>query len=148
MRWLLALAFAAAATTASGAVVVRAHWEKKPTPEQLAKYYPADAAKHYVRGWAILECRVGVDGRATDCRAVDEAPQGAGFGDAAIRVITESARFVPATIDGKPVEGDAIRLPVNFAIPRTLLDQAMCSVGRALGDKPCPPEVVPAPKAH
>ena len=44
-------------------------WMEKPTAADLAKFYPAEAAKNRWEGRVVITCRVGHDGRRIECAA-------------------------------------------------------------------------------
>lgn len=76
-------------------------WTERP--RDLARYYPRRALARGVEAWVVLDCIVGVSG-ALNCSVVSEAPEGWGFGEAALRIARDH-RMEPALRDGVPVEG-------------------------------------------
>lgn len=115
----LAAALLAAGPTATqpplptGKVYVAPDWLKKPTPEDLLGVWPKAAMKSGVGGKAVIHCKVGARGVLYGCEVVSETPEGAGFGQAAIAV-TPQLLMKPATLDGVPIEGADVRLPLVF----------------------------------
>lgn len=105
-----------AANPAKPAVITQPDWLMRPTGEDMARYYPVEAAKAQVGGDAVIGCRVGVDGRLQRCVVRDEAPLGAGFGQAALDL---SPYFVmsPASRDGKPTADGQVVIPIRFVVP-------------------------------
>jgi len=87
-------------------------WLDKPTGDELARVYPRAALGHRVTGSAMLHCIVSTEGYLSDCTIVNETPQDAGFGNAALEA-TGFMRMKPATTNGVPVESD-VAVPVNF----------------------------------
>jgi protein TonB len=118
-----ALALAAALTaTGAPAQTVPANWLERPTPAAIQAFYPPAALKQRVHGRVVLTCAISVDGWAQACQVISETPPGYGFGDAAIKVV-RVARLSPMTIDGVPVGGGVVQIPINFAISKTWLQK-------------------------
>ncbi|MEH6663934.1 MAG: hypothetical protein V7678_03720, partial [Brevundimonas sp.] len=46
-----------------GALVTDPDWLERPSGDDLARYYPSVARSLNVQGQALIECRVGLDGR-------------------------------------------------------------------------------------
>ena len=102
------------AARAAEPVVVEPDWLKKPSGENVASYYPSQALDRSISGSVVLSCGVRVDTRLENCSVVSEWPYGMGFGPAAARIMVESARFRPRTVDGKPTGDGQIRIPFKF----------------------------------
>jgi len=75
--------------------------------------YPKAELRRRREGLVILTVTVGADGRATTV-SVGQSSGIAAF-DRAARDAVKRWRFVPATVDGRPVDGIA-RVPVRFAL--------------------------------
>ncbi|HUO11701.1 MAG TPA: energy transducer TonB [Caulobacteraceae bacterium] len=88
-------------------------WVRLPDARDMANYYPQIARLIGIGGRAVLHCTVAVDGGLADCRAIKEMPVGMGFGDAAI-AMTGKFQMHPATVDGQPVAGGEINIPILF----------------------------------
>lgn len=91
-------------------------WAEIPTPDQFAEAYPERAKQERVEGGATILCRVLDTGRLSDCSVVSEAPIGYGFGEAALKIAPD-LRMKPVTIDGQPVSGGQVRVPLKFKMP-------------------------------
>lgn len=97
-------------------VVTRPDWISKPSGEDFARVYPDLAQRVGLNGRATLRCIVDGGGRLTQCTVVSESPAGYGFGAAALKLAPLFQMRV-RTLDGAPVEGGEITLPMTFNIP-------------------------------
>ncbi len=87
-------------------------WRALPGPGEIV--YPAAARSAGIEsGKATVDCMVGAQGVLEDCRAVTEVPTGAGFGEAALKAADFFA-VNPWTYEGRPVDGQRLRIPVGF----------------------------------
>lgn len=91
-------------------------WSKAPTPQDMAKAYPQEAARVNLAGSATLECTVGPDGGLTACVATDETPAGAGFGAASVAVASKFQMPTKAP-SGAPTAGRTVRFPIQWLNP-------------------------------
>jgi protein TonB len=104
------------ATTQPPGIIRNPVWISRPTPEQVGRLYPERAVARGVTGSATLWCGIRANGTMTDCQIVDESPAGWRFGNAALSM-AQYFRISPRTVDGKPVEGSRVRIPVIFSLP-------------------------------
>ncbi len=91
-------------------------WAAKPDAEAVAEHYPTRAQRLEVEGRATINCGLDKTGKLSDCWTFEESPEGYGFGDAAVALAAEF-RMKPATVDGQPVDGGRIRIPITFRLP-------------------------------
>lgn len=89
-------------------------WLARPSPDQLAGFYPAGALDRGVAGVATLDCSVTATGQLTGCTVSGETPAREGFAAAALKA-ARIFRMSPRTEDGQPVEGGMVHIPIHFA---------------------------------
>lgn len=87
---------------------------EQPDGQSYARVYPPAAIRNGVEGRAMLECLVGETGYLR-CAVTEDSPEGAGFGDAALRVSTEF-RVAPTQADGAPTAGRRLRRTIVFRL--------------------------------
>ena len=97
------------------ATIQAPNWIRKPTGADLARVYPAAAAKAGLGGRAVVSCDVR-GGLLENCAIRNETPEGAGFGQAALD-LTPSFQMSTTTLDGHPVGGGYVVIPIRFEVP-------------------------------
>src|SRR5579872_418286 len=103
--------FEAAMLRNPGTIMGNPDWLRKPTNDELIRFYPADARG--VNGKARIQCIVSTRGLLEKCVLNAESPVGHGFGASALAM---SSTFLmrPMTVDGLPVGGAQVVIPINF----------------------------------
>ncbi|PVM84328.1 TonB family protein [Caulobacter endophyticus] len=99
------------------AVITRPDWAQKPTADDLARFYPADAAAAKAGGRATISCTVAVAGNLENCRVLRQSEEPYAFGEAAIQ-LSQIFRMQPQTLDGKPTAGGKVTIPILFSVPK------------------------------
>ncbi|MDQ0462701.1 protein TonB [Caulobacter ginsengisoli] len=96
-------------------VIANPTWIKRPGAREFSKYYPEDAIRLGLSGAVNLRCTVAANGSVGGCVVTSETPAGKGFGRAAQKL---SRYFVmsPRTVDGKPVDGALVTIPIKFGL--------------------------------
>jgi len=98
-------------------VITQPDWAAKPSGQDMAEYYPKEAARNRVEGSAILSCDIDAAGTLVNCASSNETPPGAGFG-AAVLSLAGKFKMRPMTKDGVPVSGGHVRIPIRFVLPK------------------------------
>lgn len=112
---LAALAVAGAAR-ADPPRVVPPEWLIRPDADDLADSYPGLARALSIEGRATISCTVDVQGQLQDCVSPTASPRGLGFDKAALEM-SQLFTMRPKTVDGAPVAGGTVRIPIRFALP-------------------------------
>lgn len=112
---LFAAAAAAPAPPPHVSVITNPDWARKPTYEEVMAHYPQLMTVFAIEGYAVLRCEVSASGDATGCKVGFESPGGLGFGTAALE-IAPLFKFIPKKVDGQPVDGGTVNIPIHFTL--------------------------------
>ena len=96
--------------------IILPNWvESGPSASDVQDAYPGPAYVQGVQGLVMLVCTI-LENRRLACVVDREAPQGYGFGDAALRL----SRLIvtkPLSSDPRLLVGSRIAVPIRFAQP-------------------------------
>ena len=107
------LAAGSAAAQAPQPVITNPDWVKKPSADDLAAVWPAEARARGIDGRAVIACEVSEEGTLRKCVVASETPPGSGYGFAALSLAPQF-QMRPKTVDGRPVAGGTVRNPVTL----------------------------------
>ena len=88
-------------------------WVQLPTGDEMAHFYPPLASGLGMNGVVRMTCEVTKLGMVENCRIASETPKGIGFGEAALQMAS-SFRMRPQMVNGAPVSGALVTIPINF----------------------------------
>lgn len=91
-------------------------WLARPDAKELADHYPSLARALDIEGRALISCSVDLKGRLQGCVSVAASPRGLGFDKAAL-AMSKLFAMQPRLVDGKPVAGGTVRIPIRFVLP-------------------------------
>jgi protein TonB len=98
-------------------VIQSPDWSRRPNADDLARYFPDRAQRMGVEGKATLSCSVNAKGTLENCSIVSEDPADYGFGEATMKA-SKLFKMKPKTLDGAPVEGGQVRIPLRWVLPK------------------------------
>lgn len=105
----------AGATPPADGVVTDPTWVQVPSGDELGRFYPPLARQIALNGQVRMQCLVTTLGMLETCTIVSETPAGVGFGAAALQ-LASYFRMQPKTVNGVPVGGAAVVVPLNFVM--------------------------------
>lgn len=88
----------------------------KIPPSASEDDFPSLAVLLGIDGRVVVECTATVGGQAKDCEVSSESPEGLGFGERAMAVVSRGL-LNPATIDGRPAPS-RFRVAIPFTTER------------------------------
>jgi hypothetical protein len=96
---------------ASGFTITKPEWTRWPTGEAFSRYIPVGAIDGL--GHTRVRCTVTERGLLDGCTLLEESPKGYGYGIAALK-LTALFTMSPMTVDGRPIGGAVVDVPINF----------------------------------
>lgn len=97
-------------------IITNPDWLRRPSREELLSVYPVRAILERVGGRATLSCAVEITTDLADCFITSEGPDFYGFGEAALS-LAPFMKMKPRTVDGQPVSGARVTVPIVFTNP-------------------------------
>jgi len=97
-------------------VVTNPDWISKPSGEDVGRFYPPLPQLLGLAGRATMSCRVSELGILDGCSVSGEIPVGMGFGAATLQ-LAPYFHLRPMSLDGAPVGGAQVNIPVRFQVP-------------------------------
>lgn len=88
-------------------------WLEAPVID-VQTYYPREAFKAHMPGRVVVAGDIAASGELR-CRVVSEEPADAGFGQAGLEICRQF-RLSPLKIDGVPVDGGQVEVPISFSV--------------------------------
>jgi TonB family protein len=96
-------------------LITEPDWAERPTGEDVARYYPTLAQYLRLSGRAEITCSVTKAGALSGCTVIGQIPVGLGFGEAAMK-LSPLFRMRPRMLNGEPVSGGVVRIPIRFSM--------------------------------
>lgn len=126
----------ATANASPAKVIQHPDWVQKPTGDDVERFYPSKARAESVSGRATIICDVTNEGSLVHCKVIEESPKGYGFGEAAVSV-GQIFQMSPKRVDGQPVDGGVVTIPIVFQAPSELAEMGdLAFVLTRVGTKP------------
>ena len=97
-------------------MITRPNWLRRPSGEDVDRYYPDRAREREVVGRASITCTVTARGELRNCSIARESPPGNGFGQAALQM-SRLFRMSPQQENGQPTENGRVTVPITFQLP-------------------------------
>ena len=92
-------------------------WTRIPSDSEVFALFPKAAFEERISGVTLLECVATADGRLTDCAVVEEKPEGKGFAQASVAVIS-LYQFGPRDRITAEMIGRKVKAPIVWTTKR------------------------------
>lgn len=97
-------------------LITEPDWAMLPSGEDFGRAFPEVAMALNLEGFARIVCQVDAEGVLGGCQVLEESPRGLGFGPAA-QSLARTFRMKPKRVDGAPVAGGEVGIPIRFRLP-------------------------------
>lgn len=104
------------AEPAAAQIVTNPNWLMRPRAEDMGRVYPILAQALDIEGRATITCDIDDVGALLNCKVAVEGPPGLGYGQAALE-LAPLFKMSPKQVDGSPVAGGSVRIPIRFTLP-------------------------------
>ncbi len=99
----------------SKSIATNADWVLRPDGAAFQRLFPLAARKEHLSGRSTMQCDIAASGFLSNCRIVEETPQGKGFGEATLK-LSRFFMMVPAVLDGHTKDDSKVDVPVNWTL--------------------------------
>jgi hypothetical protein len=126
-------------------------WKAMPSANDITRYYPDKAQRAGLSGWAVIECLTETTGDLKSCQLLGEAPAGADFGAAALR-LSRLFKLDVSKVAPETLSGGVVTIPIVLTLdgkPRGLRNDlaggpSVLLTPSAKGATPCPTAAAPS----
>ncbi|WP_395671924.1 energy transducer TonB [Phenylobacterium sp.] len=109
----ITFAFTPQMLTSDQRVTGKPTWAKLPTTEAFQAAFPRNSAAGTIR--VAMSCRIEQAGLLSGCNVANEDPPARGYGAAALKLAGDF-RVATWSVEGFPIVGSTVRVPIRFEI--------------------------------